>query len=595
MHGPERIGENKWKLNVWAPLHEKMTLHIVKPRDQKLEMTKDRDGFFSVECDNVSAGTCYYFQVSGKDLPDPASHYQPEGVHKHSALVDHSTFKWTDELWHGQPLRDLVIYELHIGTFSEAGTFDGAIEHLDDLTEIGINAIEIMPVAQFPGERNWGYDGVFPYAVQNSYGGPEGLKRLVDACHSKGISVILDVVYNHMGPEGNYLPEFGPYFSKAYHVPWGDAVNFDQQWSDGVRDYVIGNVGYWMKSFHIDGLRLDAIHTLFDTNPAHILQEINDHAQRLREKTGKPFFLIAESDLNDPRVIKHRTVGGYGFDAQWLDDFHHALFVLVDPEGKKRYYDFGTVHQLAKAFCEGFVHSGDYVKFRKRKYGASSAGYSGDKFIVFLQNHDQVGNRVLGDRISGVGKERMMIAAATIILSPYIPMLFMGEEYGEEAPFTYFVHHSDPKLIEAVREGRKKEFADFGEEWAAKDAQSADTFLECKLRWNTRKQGLHGEMLEWYKKLIALRRSHPVFKEFEKTCLQTSVISPSALAIHRHTPEHDHEVYVFINFSTEPVSYTMHGNDWNLLLTSSSQEKNGNTVKIAPLSVAIYEMNDGGD
>lgn len=587
--GPERIKDNQWKFSVWAPLHEKMFLHIVEPRDQKLEMKKDSDGYFSVECDDVKPGTCYYFQIDGKkDLPDPASSFQPKGVHKHSAVVDHSAFRWTDQLWRGMPLRDLVIYELHIGTFSEGGTFDSAIAQLDDLVEIGVNAIEIMPVAQFPGERNWGYDGVFLYAAQHSYGGPDGLKRLVDACHSKGISVILDVVYNHFGPEGNYLTEFGPYFSKAHHVPWGDSINFDQQHSDAVRDFILNNVVHWAEHFHIDGLRLDAIHAIFDSNPHHILEELNTQAKLLREKLGKPFFLIAESDLNDPRVIRSPAVGGYGFDAQWLDDFHHSLFTLIDADGKKRYCDFGTIQQLAKAFSEGFVHSGEYVKFRKRKYGASSAGIDGDHFIVFVQNHDQIGNRVLGDRFTSIGKERLMIASAAMILSPYIPMLFMGEEYAEDAPFAYFVDHSDPKLVEVVREGRKKEFADYGEDVEPKDAQDVNTFKECKLRWNTRKDGAHGEMLRWYKSLIQLRKNHPVFKETAKSCLQASVIAPGALAITRHTESHAHNVCILFNFSEEKENYKMEG-DWKLILSSKQENTFG---ELPPLSVMVYERNN---
>ncbi len=593
-NGPVRIDKDRWKFYVWAPLVETMFLHIVKPRDERWKMKKDNDGYFSIECENIQPGARYFLQPEGKkDLPDPASSFQPDGVHGHSAVVDHSSFKWSDQMWRGVPLRDLIIYELHIGTFSDAGTFDSAIEHLDHLVEIGVNAIEIMPVSQFPGSRNWGYDGVFLFAVQHSYGGPDGLKRLVDACHARGISVILDVVYNHFGPEGNCLPQFGPYFSKAHHVPWGDALNFDQQWSNGVRDLFIENITHWVENYHIDGLRLDAIHCIYDSNPTHILEEFNTHAKTLREKVGRPFFMIAESDLNDPRVIKHPAAGGYGFDAQWLDDFHHALFVLVDPDGKKRYEDFGTVHQMAKAFSEGFVYSGEYVKFRRRKFGASSAGISGDQFVVFIQNHDQIGNRVKGDRLSGLGKERVMLAAAAIILSPYVPMLFMGEEYGEDAPFTYFVDHSDPKLIEAVREGRKREFADYGDEWEPMDAQDVKTFDACKLRWDTRKKGHHGEILAWYKKLIELRKDHPVFREVEKTCLQTSVIGPSALAVLRHTPDHNQEVYLFFNFSNEPTSYTMHGENWKLLLSSNEKEKTGKPsdvkIELPPLSVMAYE------
>jgi maltooligosyltrehalose trehalohydrolase len=590
--GPIHIEGDKWRFSVWAPLLETMSLHLMTPSAATYPMKKDHEGYFVVECFGVSDGATYFFQPDDDgNIPDPASAFQPSGVHGYSAVVDHSKFKWNDQTWKGRPLKDLIIYELHVGTFSEEGTFDGVISHLDHLVDVGVNAIELMPVAQFPGKRNWGYDGVLPYAVQNSYGGPHGLKRLVDACHAKNIAVILDVVYNHMGPEGNYFSKYAPYFTKAYHVPWGDAINFDQQWSDGVRDYFVDNINYWIEHYHIDGLRLDAIHTIFDSTPAHILSVFNKRAKELQEKLGRTIFMIAESDLNDPKVIENQAIGGYCFDAQWLDDFHHALYTLVDPFGVKRYEDFGSIHQLAKAFTEGFVHSGEYVKFRKRKYGASSAGIDGDKFIVFSNNHDQVGNRVFGERMTSlVGKEGLMLTAAAIILSPYIPMLFMGEEYAEEAPFLYFVDHSDPELVKAVREGRKKEFSGFGDhEGDPPDAQDKKTFDDSKLRWNTRAEGYHAEVLRWYKSLIQLRKTHPVFAQSQKSCMQVSVIAPRALAIYRYTPHHTHEVFMFLNFGAEPVSYTMHGNEWKLLLSSTTGNLSKTTASVAPIGVAVYE------
>jgi len=570
--GPVWIEGNKWRFTVWSPELTTMSLHIVAPSQATYPMQKDDEGYFTVDCDDVSGDTCYFFQPDDdEDVPDPASHFQPNGVHGCSAVVDHRGFKWHDAAWRGRPLRDLIIYELHVGTFTKAGTFEAIIQRLDDLVDLGINAIEIMPVAQFPGKRNWGYDGVFPYAAQNSYGGPVGLQKLVDACHRKGIVVILDVVYNHMGPEGNYFNKFGPFFTSAYHVPWGDAINFDQRWADGVREYFLSNIEHWIVNYHIDGLRLDAIHTIFDSSANHILGMFNRRASELRDRVGRNVFLIAESDLNDPRVLTD-----YKFDAQWLDDFHHALYVLVHPEAKKQYEDFGSTYHLAKAFKDGFVSTGGFVKFRKRKYGASSAGISGDRFVVFIQNHDQVGNQVLGERLSSlVGTKELMLSAAALILSPYVPMLFMGEEYAEDAPFMYFVDHSDKELITAVREGRKKEFAHMGEH-EPKDAQAESTFLESKLRWDTRRDGDHGKILQWYKELIKLRRTLPLF---DKRSIHVSVIAPRCISI-----LHEEGICIFFNFSSVEVNYSFEEGKWEEIFAS---ERSG-SGKIKPVSVAVY-------
>lgn len=592
--GPIRTGDNKWMFSVWAPELKSMSLHIITPYERTFPMLKDNQGYFIAECDNVSGGTCYYFQPDDDvDTPDPASGFQPNGVHDRSCVVDHSLFRWTDQTWRGKPLKDLIIYELHVGTFTDEGTFEAIISRLGDLVDVGINALELMPVAQFPGKRNWGYDGVFPYAVQNSYGGPDGLKKLVDACHNKGIAVILDVVYNHLGPEGNYLPKFGPYFSKVHHVPWGDCINFDQQWADGVRDFFINNIDHWILNYHIDGLRLDAIHAMFDSSAVHILDAVNIRASELQEQAGRNIFLIAESDLNDPRVVKPNSVGGYGFSAQWLDDFHHALYVLTHPEGKKRYNDFGDIHQMAKAIKDGFVHSGEHVTFRKRKYGASSLGISGEKFIVFDQNHDQIGNRVFGERLSAlVGKDQLKISAAAILLSPYIPMLFMGEEYAEDAPFMYFVDHSDKELIEAVRKGRKEEFREFADEGEPKDAEAEDTFLECKLRWNTRSQGTHKEILDWYKSLISIRKRMRIFGHMDKRTTTVSVIAPNCLSMYRYMVDNSERIYLFMNFSPEAVNFSFGEEGWKEIISSKpSPEQKGTTISIAGQSVSLYSCN----
>ncbi|HYH54971.1 MAG TPA: malto-oligosyltrehalose trehalohydrolase, partial [Anseongella sp.] len=514
--GPRYLKEGACIFKVWAPQKKSMSLQLVHPVEKKIEMQRDEEGYFTVTA-HITPGTRYFLTPDNeKGYPDPASHFQPEGVHGPSEVVDHSLYGWQDSSWKGIPFKELVIYELHTGTFTEEGTFEAIIPLLDDLAGTGINAIELMPVTQFPGRRNWGYDGVYPYAVQNSYGGPEGLRKLVDACHRKGMAVLLDVVYNHLGPEGNYFDRFGPYFTDKYRTPWGKALNFDGEWSDGVRTYFASNPLHWFEHYHIDGLRCDAIHAVFDTGAVNFWELAGAKIKAFRQKAGREVYLIAESDLNSPKVIKHPEAGGLGFTAQWLDDFHHALYVLLDKKGKERYADFGSIRQLAKAYTDGFVHSGEYVSFRKRRHGASSSGIPGDKFIVFNQNHDLIGNRALAERLSAlVDFERLKLAAAAILLSPYIPLLFMGEEYGEESPFFYFVSHSDEELIKAVREGRKKEFAGFNWEADPPDPLDETTFGRSKLKWHQRGEGKHLILLQWHKELIRLRRSHPALQTFE--------------------------------------------------------------------------------
>ncbi|MBD0377325.1 MAG: malto-oligosyltrehalose trehalohydrolase, partial [Flavisolibacter sp.] len=517
--------DNKTVFTVWAPLKKSMILHLVHPYDRQLPMTKDEEGYWQVEVNDLPDDARYFFMPDGeKDYPDPASRFQPAGVHGPSQVVNHALYRWNDQGWKAMPLEEMILYELHVGTFTPKGTFEAIIPRLDDLKAIGINALQLMPISQFPGNRNWGYDGTFPYAVQNSYGGPEGLKKLVDTCHQKGIAVLLDVVYNHIGPEGNYFSRLGPYFTNKYCTPWGDALNFDGDWSDGVRDYFSDNALYWFEHFHIDGLRCDAIHMVFDNGAVHFWELTHHKVKEWEEKLGRPFYLIAESDLNSPKVIKTPEAGGYGFTAQWLDDFHHALYVLLNKEDKERYYDFGRMEQLAKAYTDGFVLSGEWVKFRKRKYGTSSAGMPGNKFIVFTLNHDQVGNRVKGERLCMlVNFERAKLAAAAIMLSPYIPMLFMGEEYGDDTPFYYFVSHSDPALVEAVRKGRKEEFKDFGFDVEPPDPQDEKTFNDSKINWDKRKEGRHKILLQWHEELIRLRKTLSVLKNFEKKDIQVQV------------------------------------------------------------------------
>lgn len=556
--GAELLPGKRCRFTVWAPLKNKMVLHIVWPEDYSIDMVKDEYGYFTIEAENIAPGTKYFFKPdSEKDLPDPLSLFQADGVHGPSCVIDHS-FQWSDSNWNNIPFSNLILYELHVGTFTDEGTFDAIIPLLDELKETGINAIELMPVAQFPGDRNWGYDAVYPYAVQNSYGGPLGLKNLVNACHQKGIAVFLDVVYNHLGPEGNYLAEYGPYFTDKYSTPWGDAINFDGEWSDGVREYFCNNALYWFKYFHIDGLRLDAIHMIFDNSAVSFWELLNQKLEEAKTEEGRSFYLIAESDLNSPNVIKPVAEGGYGFTAQWLDDFHHALYTLLDAEGKKRYEDFGTVDQLVKAYNDGFVLSGDWVKFRKRKYGASSAGVPGNKFLVFNQNHDQVGNRVGGERLCMlVDESRIKIAAAAVLLAPYIPMLFMGEEYADDSPFYYFVSHSEENLIKAVQEGRKNEFKDFGFDASPPDPQDENTFRSSKLKWKKRNSEFHKDILDWHKQLIALRRSSPVFKNYNKEDCVAEIIGEKSFVIKRTSADRQEKLIIAFNLSERGINFVL--------------------------------------
>jgi maltooligosyltrehalose trehalohydrolase len=506
----------------WAPVREEVVLRIVSPRDLWVPMERLHKGYWRARVVGLSPEARYFYRLDGnRERPDPASHYQPDGVHGPSQVVNHHTFEWQDTDWKGLDLSEMITYELHVGTFSHEGTFDGIIRRLNAIREIGINAIEIMPIGQFPGERNWGYDGVHPFAVQNSYGGPDALKRLVNACHQAGMAVILDVVYNHLGPEGNYLWDYGPYFTHRYLTPWGNAINFDGAYSDEVRNFFIENALYWFSHYHIDALRLDAVHAIHDMSATPFLVELAERIKAFSEDWGKPCHLIAESDLNDARLIMPRELGGYGLDAVWCDDFHHAVHSLLTGEGDGYYMDFGSVRHLIKAVSEGFAYSGEYSLFRKDRHGSSSRDRPGRQFVVFAQNHDQIGNRMLGERLSRlIDFEGLKLCAGLVFLSPYVPLLFMGEEYGEEAPFLYFVSHSDPDLIAAVRSGRRKEFESFRWKGEPPDPQGLETFLQCRLHWESRTEGQHAILLQFYKTLIRLRKGIPCLSSPDKSRLE---------------------------------------------------------------------------
>ncbi|HVF97794.1 MAG TPA: malto-oligosyltrehalose trehalohydrolase, partial [Flavisolibacter sp.] len=495
-------GENA-TVTVWAPLAKSVALVA---DNKNLSLTRGDFGYWQAAAEGFREGTRYKISIDGNDaLPDPTSLSQPDGVHGESEVVSLEGFQWSNSSWQNHSLEDYIIYELHTGTFTSKGTFASLEEKLDHLKDLGITAIEIMPVAQFPGERNWGYDGVLPFAVQNSYGGAKGLQRLVDACHQKGLAVILDVVYNHLGPEGAYLGAFGPYFTNKYNTPWGGAVNFDDAWSDGVRRFFIENALMWFRDFRIDALRLDAVHAIKDFSPVHILKEIKLRVDELMRHTGQRHYLIAELDLNDTKYIQPVNQGGYGMDGQWIDEFHHALRVTTSNEKTGYYSDFSGIEHLAKAYKDAYVYDGQWSAHRNKAFGVKATEADGRQFVVFSQNHDQVGNRMLGERTSQlVSFEMQKVLAAAVIVSPYIPMLFMGEEWSEPHPFQYFVSHGDEALCQAVRKGRKEEFAAFHLEGEAPDPVAEATFNHSKLQWHLATEGKHKQMLDYYKTLLSL-------------------------------------------------------------------------------------------
>ncbi|MBS1662740.1 MAG: malto-oligosyltrehalose trehalohydrolase [Bacteroidetes bacterium] len=587
------LDNDQCHFSVWAPAKKAMTLHLLSPA-HTYPMTKDVNGYFHADVPNINHGDQYLYQPNDDiPLPDPASPWQPKGVHGPSAIVDHAKYDWQDHSWHNHPFSSLIFYELHVGTFTPEGTFEAIIPRLHQLAELGINAIELMPVAQCPGSRNWGYDEAFLYAVANNYGGPDGLKALVDACHQRGIAVFLDVIYNHIGREGNILNRFGPYFTDKYHTPWGPALNFDGAWSDGVKEFVIGNVLHWAEHFHIDGLRLDAIHEIFDRNAITIWDQLRGAVSDWEERSLRRFYLIAESDLNSPRVVQPTITGGKGFDAQWLDDFHHSLYVLLDRKVWKHYKDFGHLSQLAKAYTEGFVHSNEYVFFRQRKHGASSAGLPGHRFVVFNQNHDLPGNRPDGKRLSAlVDLPRLKLAAAAVLLSPYIPLLFMGEEYGETNPFYFFSDYSDPEITNGLQEGRKKQFAEFDWDGEPKDSQAIETFQASILDWDRRKSGSHAELLAWHKKLLDLRKNHPLLSDLTKNNFRADLLSNQGVALYRHSADQSHHLLCLLNFSDHPLTahldYGAPETPWKNVLDHSTSL--GFLLVLPPWGVSVYEQ-----
>jgi len=498
---------------VWAPVAQ--SVHLVLSNDLRLAMARSDRGWWQLDyfCE---PGTLYRYSIDGgPPRPDPRSPWQPSGIDGPSAVVDQRAFAWSDQAWKGAPLAGAVLYELHVGTFTPEGTFDAVIGHLDHLVDLGVTVIELMPVAEFSGDRGWGYDGVLLYAPHHVYGGPDGLKRLIDACHRRGLGVALDVVYNHLGPAGNYLGEYGPYFTDRYRTPWGDAINFDGPDSDEVRRFFIDNALMWLREYHCDGLRLDAVHAIVDAGAVHILEQLATEVEGLAAHLGRTLWLVAESDQNDPRLVGERGAGGYGVAAQWSDDFHHALHAVLTGDTSGYYEDFGDLGQLAYSLGHAYVYDGKYSKHRRRRHGRSVETLPGSRFLGYSQNHDQIGNRATGERLVALTTPgRLRIAAALELCAPFVPLLFQGEEWGASTPFQYFTDHRDPALGQAVRDGRRREFAPFG--WKPEDVpdpQDPATWRRSILRWEELFEEPHRHLLAWYHDLIALRRAEPALSD----------------------------------------------------------------------------------
>ncbi len=612
--GATVIGTEVVSFRVWSPLNEEVSVEILSQGASRfVQLGREARGYFKGTAESVRAGDLYFYVLDRQErFPDPASRFQPQGVNGPSQVINPEEFLWDDHAWRGRPLSEFLIYELHTGAFTREGTFEAVIPRLDHLAGMGITAIELMPVGQFPGNRNWGYDGVYPFAPQNTYGGPEGMKRLINSAHKKGLAVILDVVYNHLGPEGNYLGRFGPYFTDRYRTPWGDAINFDGPHSDDVRHFFIENALYWISEFHIDALRLDAVHGIFDFSAGHFLRELGDTVHLHAKMLGREVQVIAESDLNDARIISPPDIGGHGLDAQWIDDFHHSLHALVTGENKGYYEDFGKMEHLAKSFREGFVYTGQYSRYRRRRHGNSPEHRASCQFIVFSQSHDQVGNRMAGDRLSAtLSLEELKLVAGAVILSPFIPLIFMGEEYGETAPFCYFTSHSDPLLARAVTEGRKKEFAAFEWKGEVPDPQDEKTFLDSKLNLDLSSGGTNKLIYEFYRELIRLRKEIPAVRNAVKENREVRALEDHN-ALYIISRANDEAVFCLYNFGENILKtcFALPEGEWEKVIESSADRWGGTggqapehiesteckmSLCLAPHSFVLYRVLRKGD
>lgn len=591
---------------VWAPAFDRAWVRLLAPRDRLLPMERDERGYHEVVTGEAPPGTFYKIRLGDlPERPDPASRHQPHGSHGPSQVID-PTFPWTDAGWTGRPLEEYVLYEIHTGAFTPAGTFEAAIPYLDGLAELGITAVELMPVAQFPGDRNWGYDGTFPFAVQNTYGGPSGLRRLVDACHRRRMAVVLDVVYNHLGHEGNYLWGSAPFFTDRYRTPWGSAVNFDGPDSDDVREFFLQSALQWVRDFHVDALRLDATHAILDFSARTFLEELAERVGEAAAALGRRIYLMAENDRNDPRLVRPRERGGYGLDAVWNEDFHHALHALLTGERQGYYSDFGTLELLGRAFAEGFAYSGQYSAYRRRRHGAPAKDVEPRQFVAFAQNHDQVGNRRLGDRLSSmVSLEKLKLAAGTVLLSPYLPLLFMGEEYGETAPFLYFTSFSDPALVEGVRKGRREEFARFGWTGEPPDPQDEETFRRSKLN-RRRADRPEGRALRAFMREALERRRQPPFNFLSREGISVEIRAETGGLVLRRGGG-GARAAVLLNFSDRAARLPPGpGGPWRKVLDSAEPRwggpgspaplrlEAGAEAPVAPSSATVYaEAADG--
>jgi len=580
--------------SVWAPRCRSLDL-VIDGRPFRA-MREEGEGVFTTAIENLAVGARYQYRLDGERYrPDPASRWQPEGVHGPSVVVDPAGFQWTDDGFTGHTLADLVFYELHVGTFTAAGTFEAVIPHLDRLVDFGITAIELMPIAEFPGSRGWGYDGVHLYAPQSTYGGPRGLRRLVEAAHTRGLSVLLDVVYNHLGPEGNYLGEYGPYFTDRYKTPWGSAVNFDGPDAAGVRRHVVENVRYWVREFHLDGFRLDAIHAIYDTSPVHILTEIAEAAHEEGRRLGRPIHVVAESHDNDRNLVQPAAEGGIGLDAMWSDDFHHAVHALLTREARGYYADFGAPAQLARAIAEGFAFQGEPSGYFGRERGTPSADLPGERFVISVQNHDQVGNRVLGDRLSTILPfEAVKLAAALLFVSPALPLLFMGEEYGETAPFQYFTSFIDRELTEAVRRGRTAEFARFAWARPIPDPDAPSTFVASRLNHSLATAPRHRELYQYYRRWLELRRTHPALGAAHKAATRVSLDATGQVLTVRRSAPSGEAIVLSANLAAEPRPLGAPPAGRRRLLDSVEPRFGGagTTAPLAPYQVLLDEATE---
>jgi len=586
--GARLLADRSVRFSVWAPRAPYVRVRICNgPAAGEYAMTRDgvHEGVFAATIPNAGAGIDYHFVLGDRALPDPVSRWQPEGVHGPSRVIDPGLMQWTDDGWRGLTMPELIVYELHVGTFTPEGTFAAVIPRLSALRGLGVTAIELMPLAQFPGDRNWGYDGVDLYAVQNSYGGPYELMRLVDAAHAAGLGVLIDVVYNHVGPEGNYLDAFGPYYTDKYKTPWGRALNYDDAHSDMVRGFVIDNALHWITEYHADGLRLDAVHGIFDFSAIHLLRQIAGAVHERAALLGRSVVVIGESDLNDPRLIRAVGDHGHGLDAQWSDDFHHAVHAMLTGERAGYYMDYaqagGSEGVVADALREPFVYDGRYSAYRRRYHGAPSVGLPRQRFVVALQNHDQTGNRAAGERLSTlVSPAQLRLAAALLLLSPYVPLLFMGEEYGETNPFQYFVSHGDPKLVEAVRVGRRQEFEAFGWGTTVPDPADPETFSRSRVDWDKAQCPEHAQLLALYRDLLALRHEEPMLRpDAARTSVENgapgwiTLLRESADSAPRAASGETEAVLALFNCSGEHAGVPVPGSDmraWTVRLATDA-------------------------